>query len=150
MIKMNQINISYWFTKQPVIIIKTKPGGSKMRYLISFLTLAFILSLCTLSYAQTVEDGKFLLNKKNHSNYTLNKNEGERVITLEVKFNNSFPSKPKVIVAINTVDADKNHNVRYSAEALFASTEGFILKVKTWGNSKILSIGGQWLAVSEE
>jgi len=120
-----------------------------MRYLIALLTIVFVLSLMTLSYAQTIEDGKFLLNKKNHPNYILSKNEGERIITVEVKFENSFPTKPKVIVAVNTVDADKDRNVRYSAEALFVSTEGFILKVKTWGNSKILSIGGQWLAVSK-
>ena len=120
-----------------------------MRHLTCFLTLIFILSLWTLSYAQTLDDGNFLLNRKNHANYTLDKNEGERVITLEVKFKNSFPNKPKVIVAINTVDADKDNNVRYSAEALFVSTEGFILKVKTLSNSKILSIGGQWVGFSE-
>ncbi len=107
-------------------------------------TVAFI----TLSLkAQTIgETGKFSVDSSTPG-YTLNKGDGERTVTLEVKFTKKFTSKPDLIFAVNIVDANKECNLRYAVESSFVSAEGFLLKVKTWGDSKINQLSGSWIAV---
>lgn len=83
------------------------------------------------------------------SNYSLDSNNGERSMTIELSFKDSFELKPRVFLSITQLDADRKTNVRYSVEAFSVSRDGFTLKVKTWGDSKIFSISGCWVAYQE-
>lgn len=83
------------------------------------------------------------------ADYSLHDNNGERSMTIEIKFKDSFKQKPNVFLSATQIDADKETNVRYSVEAISISRDGFTLKVKTWADSKIFSISGNWLAHTE-
>ncbi|NUM61209.1 MAG: H-type lectin domain-containing protein [Ignavibacteriaceae bacterium] len=78
--------------------------------------------------------------------YTLHENTGERKFTVEVNFLKPFENKPEVICGITMIDVDKNTAVKYAVKPLSISRDGFTVEVKTWGDTKIGSIGGFWLA----
>lgn len=80
------------------------------------------------------------------SNYSLDSNNGERSMTIEIRFKDSFKQKPNVFLSVSQIDADKETNVRYNVEAISVSRDGFTLKIKTWADSKIFSISGSWIA----
>jgi len=102
-----------------------------------------------LSYPQSdIQSGSWSVSQSLPS-YSLDKNIGERIMTIDVKFKKSFSSKPKIVLSINQIDASKEFNLRYEIEALSISRDGFVLKVKTWGDSKIFSLSGNWLACTE-
>jgi hypothetical protein len=81
--------------------------------------------------------------------YSLDKNNGDRSMTLEIKFDEPFQNIPHILLSISQLDADKDSNIRYKAEAFSISRDGFTLKVQTWSDSRIFSISGYWLAISE-
>jgi hypothetical protein len=83
------------------------------------------------------------------ADYSLHDNNGERSMTIEIRFKDPFKQKPKVFLSATQIDAAKETNVRYSVEAISISRDGFTLKVKTWSDSKIFSISGNWLAHTE-
>lgn len=81
------------------------------------------------------------------SNYSLDSNNGERSMIIEIRFKNPFRQKPNIFISVSQIDSDKETNVRYHVEAISVSRDGFTLKVKTWADSKIFSLSGYWLAV---
>lgn len=83
---------------------------------------------------------------KSTSGYSLNANDGNRSITIEVKFNQPFSEIPKVALTVSTLDADKETNTRFKVEPIAVSRDGFLIKISTWSNSKIYGIGGYWIA----
>lgn len=44
--------------------------------------------------------------------FTLDKGNGEIVVTISVDFPNPFEKKPVVVVGVNHIDADKTTNLR--------------------------------------
>lgn len=114
-----------------------------MKNLFLFIVLVFIFSVAT-SLAQ-VQSGTWTA-KEGQAGYNLHTNQGERSMTVSVKFPSSFKSKPNVILSVSQIDADKNSNQRYNVEAISVSRDGFTVKVRTWADSKIFSISGYWLA----
>jgi hypothetical protein len=112
---------------------------------IFLLPLLFIV-LTVNGYSQLLETGKFSFDYT-LSGYNLDKFSGERIFTHNVKFKKQLTSIPEIIFAVNSVDASNDDNLRYRIEALLITNEGFLLKIKIWGNSKLYSIAGNWLAV---
>lgn len=115
---------------------------------ISFiLGLFFVLSL--LITAQEMQSGSWRANYTERD-FTLNEGEGERILQREVRFAKPFESMPDISVFVANVDADKNINLRYDAKAIGISRDGFVLRIKTWSNSKVYGIGGFWFAQAEK
>jgi hypothetical protein len=81
--------------------------------------------------------------------YNLHENTGERAMTIEVNFEKPYEVKPKVMLSVTQVDADKGVNTRYNVEVLSVSRDGFTVKIRTWADSKISSLSGYWLAYVE-
>lgn len=81
--------------------------------------------------------------------YTLNSNTGDRTITIQVNFLKPFESKPDVIVGVSSIDVDNNTAVKYAVKPISVSRDGFTVEVKTWGDTKIYSITGFWVAHAE-
>ena len=81
------------------------------------------------------------------ADYSLDTNNGERSMIIEIRFKNPFRQKPNIFISVSQIDSDKETNVRYNVEAISVSRDGFTLKVKTWADSKIFSLSGYWLAV---
>lgn len=81
--------------------------------------------------------------------YSLDKNNGERTMTIDVKFEKPFNKKPQIILSVTQIDSDKESNLRYNAEAISISRDGFTLRVRTWANSKLYSVSGYWVGLLE-
>ena len=112
------------------------------------LTLGLLLMVSAVAFSQTqVLSGDWGGNQETKY-YTLHENTGERVFTVEVNFLKPFDDKPDVVVGVSAIDAVSGSNLRYSLKAKSVSRDGFTVEVKTWGDSKILSIGGFWVAHS--
>lgn len=107
----------------------------------------FFVSLTTFVFAQT-QSGQWI-SKAGDTSYNLDSKSGARSTTIEVSFENPYEVKPKVLVSVTHLDADKGFNNRYNVEVLSVSRDGFTIKVQTWADTKIYSIGGYWLAFSE-
>ena len=118
----------------------------KLLYVI-FIVL-FVGSLSAASAQGQIMSGKYNANT-NSSGYTLDKGSGDRTYTVEVSYPTGFDKKPTVVANVSTIDAEKTTNVRYSVEVTAVSRDGFIIKITTWGDSKIYGIGGSWIAYSE-
>ncbi len=113
-----------------------------------FLLISFFAILVVLP-AQEMQSGSWKANYTERD-FTLNEGEGERVLQREVRFGYPFESMPDVSVFVTNVDADKNINLRYDVKAIGVSRDGFMLRIKTWSNSKIFGIGGYWFAEAEK
>lgn len=114
--------------------------------------LSFILLLAYVSQPALAQEnfksGSWSVNQSIAA-YSLDKNNGDRSMTLEIEFDKPFQKKPHILISISQLDADKDSNIRYKAEAISISKDGFTLKVQTWSDSRIFSVSGYWLAVTE-
>jgi hypothetical protein len=114
---------------------------------ISKFFIVMFLVLTASIFAQQVQTGTYRFDR-NLSDYTLDKNDGDRVVQLEVTFKIPFDIKPEVLVSVNFIDDDKATNLRYEVKTISVSRDGFLVQVKTWSDTKIFAIGGGWMAVS--
>ena len=109
-----------------------------MKKLFILSSVLFFLVYTSLISAQ-VQSGKWQTSV-GAQGYNLDTNSGERSITIEVNYDKRYDVKPKVIVAVSQIDAEKSYNCRYNVEVLSVSRDGFTVKIKTWADSKIYSI----------
>lgn len=118
-----------------------------MKHLTIFAVLLFFVAFTSMVSAQT-QSGTWGT-KAGDAAYNLDTNTGERSMTVEVNFNKPYDVKPKVMISVTEIDADKGFNVRYNVEVLSVSRDGFTVKIRTWADSKFYSISGYWLAFTE-
>ena len=117
-----------------------------MKKLFLFASLIIILGLSASAFAQVqVETGTWGTNAS-HQNYTLDKNEGNRDVIVEVTFDVPFDEKPDVMLGVTMLDASSDKNVRYKVTALSVSRDGFTIKIATWAETRIYGISGYWMA----
>lgn len=98
---------------------------------------------------ETNQSGGFYLDKST-SGYNLNDGTGTRFFSYEVKFNPPFKGVPTVFVGVQLLDKTDGTPVRYSLEPYMVTRDGFLIKVATWGDTKINAIAGSWMASYEE
>lgn len=114
-----------------------------------FFISALFLMVSTFAFGQAeVLSGTWGASSETKS-YTLNTNSGDRTITVQVNFLNPFEDKPKVVCGVSSIDVDKSTAVRYAVKPISISRDGFTVEVKTWGDTKINSITGFWVAHAE-
>ena len=118
-----------------------------MRKLSVLAVIIFFVAFTAMISAQT-QSGQWTT-KAGDSGYNLDTNTGERAMTIEVDFTNPYDVKPKVMISVTQIDADKAFNNRYNVEVFSVSRDGFTVKIRTWADSKIYSISGYWLAYTE-
>jgi H-type lectin domain len=107
----------------------------------------FFVAFSALASAQT-QSGQWST-KAGDAGYNLDTNTGERAMTIEVNFKTPYEVKPKVMLSVTQIDADKGSNSRYNVEVISVSRDGFTVKIRTWADSKVYSISGFWLAYVE-
>ena len=95
--------------------------------------------------AQNMQSSSWSVNQSLAA-YSLDKNDGERTMTIDIDFVKPFKEKPQIFLSVAQIDADKESNLRYNVEAISISRDGFTIKVRTWSDSKLFSISGYWLA----
>lgn len=108
-----------------------------------------ILIISVAINAQQVQSGDFFFDKSTPS-YTLDKNSGMRIVEREINFPKPFETKPYVVVTPTVIDAEKTTQIRYSIEAKGVSRDGFVVKIATWGDTRLNGIGGFWIASAEK
>ena len=106
----------------------------------------FLFLFAFTAFAQQVQSGTFSANSTT-PNYTLDKNSGDRVVTIEVNYPAPFDKKPHIVLAVSQLDASTASNIRYDVKAV--SRDNFTIQIKTWSDTKILGIAGTWLAISQ-
>ncbi len=112
--------------------------------------IAVLLFVSGNSYAQSsVQSGNYFYTKDS-PNYTLHANQGKRLVEYEITFLKPFDKKPKVVIMPSLMDAERATQVRYSIRASGVSRDGFVLLAEVWGDTQLNSIGGFWLAHTEE
>jgi len=117
-----------------------------MKKILAFVSLVVLFGLLSFSFAQTqVESGNWGVNTDSHG-YTLNKNKGERVVTVNVSFDVPFDVKPEIVLSVTALDADQKTPVRYNVSPMSISRDGFTIQIKTWEDTEIFGIAGTWLA----
>ena len=109
-----------------------------------------LLFVCASSYAQSVVQSGTFYYTKDSPNYTLNANQGKRMVEYEVNFNRPFDKTPKVVIMPSLIDAEKSTQIRYNLKASGISRDGFVLLVEVWGDTQFNSIGGFWVAHTED
>ena len=70
-------------------------------------------------------------------------------MALEVKFETPFTKKPQIVLSVTQIDSDQETNLRYNVEAVSISRDGFTIRVRTWADSKLFSISGYWIAITQ-
>lgn len=118
-----------------------------MRKLSVLAVVLFVVVFSVMTSAQT-QSGQWST-KAGDSGYNLDTNTGERAMTIEVNFATPYEVKPKVMLSVTQLDADKTFNSRYNVEVISVSRDGFTVKIRTWADSKVFSISGYWLAYVE-
>lgn len=102
------------------------------------------------SYAQVqVQSGTYYYTKES-PNYTLHANQGKRMVEYEITFAKPFEKKPRVVIMPSLLDAERATQIRYNIRATGVSRDGFVLLAEVWGDTQFNSIGGFWLAHTEE
>ena len=121
-----------------------------MKKLFLFTSIIVVLGLSISAFAQVqIESGTWGINAS-HQNYTLDKNQGNRDVTVEVTFDVPFDEKPDVIIGVTMLDANSEKNIRYKVTSLSVSRDGFTIKVATWAETKIFGISGYWMAYAKK
>ena len=113
------------------------------------LTLGLFLMISAVAFSQTQVLSGTWSGNKDTKYYTLHENTGERKFTVEVNFLKPFENKPDVVVGISSIDVDKSTAVKYAVKPISVSRDGFTVEVKTWGDTKIYSVTGFWVAHAE-
>ncbi len=128
----------------------TTQKGSQMKSRLIYVTLAVLFfSFAAFAQQSHTQIGPFSLDKSTKE-YALDSGKGDRVAQIEITFPTPFETKPDIALAVNSVDASKETNLRYTVKAIGVSRDGFTLQVKTWEDSKIFAIGGSWIAVASK
>lgn len=108
-----------------------------------FLLFGFVSNLS----AQQVLGGTFEANSS-VSGFTLDKNSGDRFYSTYVSFEKGFDTMPTIMLTVTKLEAGKDTNLRYQVSAEAVSRDGFTIKIKTWSDTKIYNIGGNWAAIA--
>ncbi len=116
--------------------------------MILFLIVMFLFPTLSLSAQTKMQTGSWSVSPS-LSGYSLDNNNGERSMMVEINFDDSFKNKPGLFLSVTEIDANKATNIRYNVEAISISRDGFTLKISTWSDSKIFSISGYWVAQTE-
>ena len=69
---------------------------------------------------------------------------------VRVNFERPFTTPPKVVVFLNYVDLDKNHNWRIITTAVDIDENGFMLNIDTWADTILYAAQACWIAYPAE
>lgn len=92
----------------------------------------------------------------NSEGWTLQAGFGDRFYREIVTFDQGFTSPPVVILSLTGFDAttDKDPEALQKAEAIRVhvkatrvTSAGFVIELKTWGESKVGAVWGSWIAI---
>jgi hypothetical protein len=66
--------------------------------------------------------------------------------SIQVKFDKTYATTPKIVVWLKFLDVDKKANCRVKAHATDITKDGFKLNVETWGDTVLHKATASWIA----
>lgn len=75
--------------------------------------------------------------------------QGSGSASTEITFDKRFTHAPRVLVALNKIDASKNTNLRIQAKAENITKDGMTLSIETWSGTVLHGAGASWIAIEE-
>ncbi len=113
------------------------------------LALVILMSIGT-AYGQQFAQGAFTADV-NAEGWSLNSGSGTRQHIVFVRFPRPFAEHPAVVLGLTGVDGApaRDGNIRVALKAENISRDGFVVKISTWGDSRIAGIEGTWLAFTK-
>ena len=116
-----------------------------MRSVLAFA--AAMLLIAATADAQHLEQGGFAAGV-NSEGWSLNSGTGTRSYIVFVRFPKPFAEKPSVLLSLTSIDGApaRDGNVRITLKADNVTRDGFVVKISTWGDSRLAGIEGSWLA----
>lgn len=75
--------------------------------------------------------------------------EGAREARVAITFSEAFKSAPTVHVSLSMWDTSGHVNQRADLRAERITLTGFEMVFRTWGDSKIARVRGDWMAIGE-
>ena len=109
------------------------------------------LFLCSaFSFGQTLQKGEFT-SSVNSEGWSLATGTGDRTFIEFISFDKPFDAPPTVLVTLAGCDAatDEQGTVRIHLAVDKITKVGCIVKIKTWGNSKLNAVYGSYLAFAK-
>jgi hypothetical protein len=109
------------------------------------------LLLCSaFAFGQTIQKGDFTASVGSEG-WSLAAGSGERVYIEFVTFDKPFEAPPTVVVSLAGIDAtaDDKGGLRVHMMVDKITKAGCIVKIKTWGSSKVGAVFGTWMAFSK-
>ncbi|KAI9438982.1 hypothetical protein H4582DRAFT_107256 [Lactarius indigo] len=70
--------------------------------------------------------------------------------SVHINFERPFVTPPKVVVFLNCIDLNKNHNWRIETTASDVDVKGFTLHIGTWSDTILYSARVGWIAYPED
>ncbi|KAH9059669.1 hypothetical protein EDB87DRAFT_754062 [Lactarius vividus] len=70
--------------------------------------------------------------------------------SVRIDFERPFVTPPKVVVFLNCIDLDKNHNWRVETTASDIDVKGFTLHIGTWSDTILYTARAGWIAYPED
>ncbi len=70
--------------------------------------------------------------------------------SVRVDFERPFTTPPRVVVFLNFIDLDKNHNWRLTSTATDIDVNGFTLTIGTWGDTILYAAQACWIAYPQD
>jgi hypothetical protein len=70
--------------------------------------------------------------------------------SVRVNFERPFITPPKVVIFLNHIDLDKDHNWRLSTSATEIGVDGFTLNIETRGDTVLYGAQACWIAYPED
>ena len=118
-----------------------------MRALMTGAAVVFCISA---ALSQTIQKGDFSADATSEG-WTLDRGTGVRTYIVFVKFDRAFEAPPTVLVSLTAFEAGGNHEgaIRISSRAENITSAGFVIKLWTWGDSRVTSVGGSWIAIRQ-
>jgi len=110
----------------------------------------FLMTLGTVQ-AQELAQGAFSADV-NSEGWSLNAGAGTRQHIVFVRFSRPFAEQPVVILSMTSLDGapSRDGNIRVALKADNITRDGFVVKISTWGESRLAGIEGSWLAFTKE
>jgi hypothetical protein len=129
-------------------------NGGDMRYIIVCVLLS---AASVVASSQSIQKADFVYSV-NSQGWVLAEGTGERYFIDFITFDKPYDAPPAVVLMLHGFDAttdkdpdnaDKPESVRLYVTPEKITKSGFVIRLKTWGDSKLGAVWGTWMAWSK-
>ena len=102
------------------------------------------------SAAQSTQKGDFVADGNNEG-WSLGAGTGSRTHIIFVKFTKPFDAPPVVMLSLtgHSSISGKDGQINLGIATDKVTNEGFVIKVSTWGDTKVYAVYGSWIAIGK-